>query len=73
MQKIGPTFSLFHNEPMLGNVYHRDSKTIHSRTFFHSAGKVDPYAELVVDGQPPRKTDVVRKTWEPKWMEDFTM
>ena len=43
------------------------------RLWFHLAGKVDPYAELVVDGQPPRKTDVVRKTWEPKWMEDFTM
>lgn len=37
------------------------------------AGKGDPYAELVVDGQPPRKTDVVRKTWEPRWMEDFTI
>ncbi|XP_065064994.1 E3 ubiquitin-protein ligase Itchy-like [Rhopilema esculentum] len=35
--------------------------------------KIDPYAELVVDGQRPRKTDVARKTWEPKWTEDFTI
>jgi len=36
-------------------------------------GKVDAYVELIVDGQPPRKTDVVRKSWEPKWNEDFTI
>ena len=38
-----------------------------------SGSKGDPYVELVVDGQPPRKTDIARKTWEPKWNEDFTM
>lgn len=30
--------------------------------------------KLVVDGkQPSKKTDAVRKTWEPVWQEEFTM
>lgn len=33
----------------------------------------DPYLELIVDGQPPRKTEVVRKTTTPKWDEHFTV
>ncbi|GFO43496.1 nedd4-like e3 ubiquitin-protein ligase wwp1 [Plakobranchus ocellatus] len=35
--------------------------------------KPDPYLELSVDGQPPRKTDVARKTTTPKWDEHFTV
>ncbi|GFR94962.1 NEDD4-like E3 ubiquitin-protein ligase WWP1 [Elysia marginata] len=35
--------------------------------------KPDPYLELSVDGQPPRKTDVSRKTSTPKWDEHFTV
>ncbi|KAK7114006.1 E3 ubiquitin-protein ligase Su(dx)-like isoform X2 [Littorina saxatilis] len=35
--------------------------------------KPDPYLELIVDGQPPRKTEVVRKTTTPKWDEHFTV
>lgn len=37
------------------------------------AAKPDPYLELSVDGQPPRKTDVSRKTSTPKWDEHFTV
>ncbi|KAK3772899.1 hypothetical protein RRG08_024084 [Elysia crispata] len=37
------------------------------------AAKPDPYLELSVDGQPPRKTDVSRKTATPKWDEHFTV
>lgn len=36
--------------------------------------KGDPYVKLVVDGkQPSKKTDSVRKTWEPVWQEEFTI
>lgn len=37
------------------------------------SGKGDPYVEMVVDSQPPRKTEVVKKTWNPKWDEHFTV
>ena len=37
------------------------------------SSKPDPYLELVVDGQPPRKTEVVRKNSAPKWDEQFTV
>ncbi|XP_076448930.1 NEDD4-like E3 ubiquitin-protein ligase WWP2 [Babylonia areolata] len=37
------------------------------------SSKPDPYLELVVDGQPPRKTEVVKKTTTPKWEEHFTV
>lgn len=35
--------------------------------------KPDPYAEISVDSQPPRKTDILKKTLTPKWDEDFTL
>jgi Ca2+-dependent lipid-binding protein len=35
--------------------------------------KPDPFAEISVDGQPPRKTDILKKTLTPKWDEDFTL
>ncbi|XP_072014126.1 E3 ubiquitin-protein ligase Itchy-like [Amphiura filiformis] len=35
--------------------------------------KGDPYVEMTVDGQPPRKTEVVKKTWHPSWNEHFTV
>ncbi|XP_070575798.1 NEDD4-like E3 ubiquitin-protein ligase WWP1 isoform X2 [Ptychodera flava] len=37
------------------------------------SGKPDPYVEVIVDGQPPRKTEVVKKTWTPQWNEHFTV
>ena len=37
-------------------------------------GKGDPYVKLTVDGkQPSKKTEAVRKTWEPKWDDEFTV
>jgi len=35
--------------------------------------KPDAYIELSVDGQPPRKTDPVKKSWNPQWNEPFTV
>jgi hypothetical protein len=35
--------------------------------------KADPYLELSVDGQPPRKTEVIKKTWNPTWNDHFTV
>lgn len=37
------------------------------------SSKADPYLELSVDGQPPRKTEVSKKTWSPSWNEHFTV
>ncbi|XP_071091947.1 E3 ubiquitin-protein ligase Su(dx)-like [Haliotis cracherodii] len=37
------------------------------------SSKPDPYLELSVDGQPPKKTDVSKKTTTPKWDEHFTV
>ncbi|KAL8612403.1 hypothetical protein ACOMHN_008388 [Nucella lapillus] len=37
------------------------------------SSKPDPYLELIVDGQPPRKTEVIRKSTTPKWDEHFTV
>ncbi|KAL5022685.1 hypothetical protein ScPMuIL_001840 [Solemya velum] len=37
------------------------------------SSKPDPFLELSVDGQPPRKTEVVKKTTSPKWDEHFTV
>ena len=42
-------------------------------TGWFSAGKGDHYAELIVDGEPPRKTEIIRKTLEPKWDDLFTI
>lgn len=38
-----------------------------------SGGKGDHYAEILVDGEPPRRTEVIKKTLEPKWGELFTI
>ncbi|KAF4524320.1 hypothetical protein B566_EDAN005378 [Ephemera danica] len=35
--------------------------------------KPNPYVELTVDGKNPRKTDVVKSTYQPKWNEEFTV
>ncbi|XP_041375572.1 NEDD4-like E3 ubiquitin-protein ligase WWP1 [Gigantopelta aegis] len=37
------------------------------------SSKPDTYLELSVDGQPPRKTDISKKTTTPKWDEHFTV
>lgn len=36
-------------------------------------GKGDPYVEMTIDDQPPRKTEVQKKTWTPTWDEHFTV
>ncbi|CAD5118870.1 DgyrCDS7543 [Dimorphilus gyrociliatus] len=35
--------------------------------------KADPYIEVSVDGQAPRKTEVAKKTWNPEYKEGFTL
>lgn len=35
--------------------------------------KPDLFAEVSVDGQTPRKTEVQKKTQNPTWNEDFTV
>lgn len=33
--------------------------------------KADLYAEIITDGNPSRKTEMIRKTWSPQWNENF--
>ncbi len=35
--------------------------------------KADIYAEVIIDGNPSRKTEIARKTWSPEWNENFDM
>jgi len=35
--------------------------------------KPNPYVELLVDDKTPRKTEVVKCTYQPKWNEEFTV
>ena len=35
--------------------------------------KGDPFAEVVVDNQPPHKTEFVKGTWEPCWNHAFDL
>ena len=37
------------------------------------SSKADPYLALSIDGQPPRKTEIVRKSNSPTWNEHFTV
>lgn len=51
--------------------------TVQSAKITASSGllssKPDTFVEISVDSQPPRKTDVAKKTSAPKWEEDFTL
>ncbi|XP_046842240.1 NEDD4-like E3 ubiquitin-protein ligase WWP2 [Xenia sp. Carnegie-2017] len=35
--------------------------------------KGDPYAKVVVDNHPAKKTETIKKTWEPVWNEHFVV
>jgi hypothetical protein len=35
--------------------------------------KGDIYVEMIIDGTPSRKTEIVHKTWSPEWNETFDM
>ncbi|KAI0217112.1 E3 ubiquitin-protein ligase Su(dx) [Lamellibrachia satsuma] len=37
------------------------------------SSKADAYLALSIDGQPPRKTEIVRKSSSPTWNEHFTV
>jgi len=37
------------------------------------SSKADAYLALSIDGQPPRKTETVRKSSTPTWNEHFTV
>ncbi|XP_061162801.1 E3 ubiquitin-protein ligase Su(dx)-like [Saccostrea echinata] len=60
-----------------GAQYSQLQLTVNSAKITGSGGvfssKPDPFVEVSVDGQPPRKTDVQKKTTNPKWDDDFTL
>ena len=33
--------------------------------------KGDIYVEMIIDGNPSRKTEIAKKTWSPVWNENF--
>ena len=35
--------------------------------------KPNPYVEVIVDGKPPKKTETVKSTYQPKWETDMTV
>ena len=35
--------------------------------------KPNPYAEVIVDGKPPKKTETCKSSYHPKWQSDFTV
>ncbi|XP_075213345.1 WW domain containing E3 ubiquitin protein ligase suppressor of deltex [Lycorma delicatula] len=63
------------SEPHPASGFYQLSITIecaHLRTI-GSIWKPNPYVELYVDDKNPRKTDVVKCTYQPKWNEEFTV
>ena len=76
------SIDVIHHESLTNNVTHcvaiisflitvKSAKLKDTGSGFFSKG--DPYVEMTVDGQPPRKTEVVKKTWHPSWNEHFTV
>ena len=35
--------------------------------------KPNPYVEVTVDGKPPKKTEIVKGTFQPRWNEPITL
>ena len=35
--------------------------------------KPNPYAEVIVDGKPPKKTETCKSSYHPKWQSEFTV
>ena len=35
--------------------------------------KPNPYAEVIVDGKPPKKTETCKSSYHPKWQNNFTV
>ncbi|WAR12224.1 WWP1-like protein [Mya arenaria] len=57
--------------------YSQLSITVHSAKLVSGSGlfsgNPDTFLELSIDGQPPRKTEVCKKSTSPKWDEPFTI
>ncbi|XP_046987642.1 E3 ubiquitin-protein ligase Su(dx) [Schistocerca americana] len=55
--------------------YHQLSVTIECAHLRGNSSflKPNPYVELSVDEKTPRKTEVVRNTYQPRWNEEFTV
>ncbi|RNA00531.1 E3 ubiquitin- ligase Su(dx)-like isoform X1 [Brachionus plicatilis] len=50
-------------------VYIKNAKFTPSGRLFNS--KADIYAEMIIDGNPSRKTEIAKRTWTPMWNEYF--
>ncbi|XP_046411227.1 E3 ubiquitin-protein ligase Su(dx) isoform X1 [Neodiprion fabricii] len=54
--------------------FHQLSITIEAAVLRNSSFlKPNPYVELSVDDKSPRKTEIAKSTYQPKWVEKFTI
>ena len=35
--------------------------------------KPDPYVEIIVDGKPPKKTEIYKSSYHPKWQAEISV
>jgi hypothetical protein len=47
----------------------KSARFIPTGRLFNTKG--DIYVEMIIDGNPARKTEIMRKTWTPQWNENF--
>jgi hypothetical protein len=61
--------------PNLASQFFQLSLTIDCGRINASTGllKPNPYVEVTVDGKPPKKTETVKSTYQPRWAESITV
>ena len=61
--------------PSLASQFFQLSLTIDCGRINASTGllKPNPYVEVTVDGKPPKKTETVKSTYQPRWNESITV
>ena len=61
--------------PSLASQFFQLSLTIECGRINASTGllKPNPYVEVTVDGKPPKKTETVKSTYQPRWNESITV
>ncbi|XP_040564467.1 E3 ubiquitin-protein ligase Su(dx) isoform X1 [Lepeophtheirus salmonis] len=55
--------------------YSQLSLTLDCASLPHGTGllKPNPYVEIIVDGKPPKRTETIKSTYNPKWSEILTL
>jgi len=63
------------NGPFSPNKYMQMSLLVENARLDNVTGllKPNPYAEVIVDGKPPKKTEIYKSSYHPKWRTDFSV